>query len=147
MRYRGHEIVFDPIQFLELFVSHLEFATRCLEFARFAFQLTAIGANLRSLVEYIQHLVQAQCFLRGDGGHHDPCGGAADRARQQGLGKMHRTGIGGQLFDVRRPTVGRVAFKCLARTLTAKKTLSQRNQFLYLRLATPQGHTARRLAF
>ena len=78
VRHRGHEVVLQPVQALELAVQR---------------------AHLRGLVEHAQHVVRRQRLLLDHRGHHGTRRGAADRAGELRLDVLHELRVGLDVLD------------------------------------------------
>ena len=79
---RGHEIVLEPVEFLQAIVGRAQFRGGTFEFIGFLLELLRVGAHLARLVEDVHHFVETErLFLHHRRDHH------SRRGRADGAGE------------------------------------------------------------
>ena len=96
---RGHEVVLQVVEALQLLVGGAELAGRLLERARLLLERAGVAAELRGLVEDLEHVVDRERLLLGDRFDHDPRRGGADGAGDLALHPVDEAGVGDEVGD------------------------------------------------
>ena len=102
--HRGHEVVLQVVEALQLLVGGAQLGGRALERARLLLERARVAAQLRRLVEDLasrrRRASGSSCDDRGD---HDARRGAADRRRRAASRRdLHQAGVGDEVGDRRR---------------------------------------------
>ena len=128
MGHRGHEIVLQPVEFLQALVGGPQLAGGRFQRARLLLELVGVGTNLRRFVENVHYLVETERLRFDRRRHHHVRRRPADRAGQQRLGKMHQIGIRRQLLDLRDTPASRVGLERSDGSLGPQEACHQRQE-------------------
>ena len=106
--HRGHEVVLQVIEALQLLVGGAQLDGRHLERARLVLERARVAAQLRGLVEDLDYVVDRKRLLLHDGGDHYPCRRATHGAGELPLDSIDQARIRDQVVGPRpRPSRAR----------------------------------------
>ena len=143
VRHRGHEVVLEAVELLQLLVGGAQLGGGGLERARLLLELVRVGPHLRGLVEDVHDLAKAERLRLHHGRHHHPRRGAADGAGEQGLGEVHQLGVGLELGDLLQAVRARVGAEGLLGAALAEEARHQRHQLAGLGAGAPEARRRR----
>ena len=123
MRHRRNEIVFQAVELLQPLVGRAQFGRRDFELARFLLELAAVSEHLRSFVQDVHDLVDAERLFLHDGRDHYARRAGADGACQQRFREMDQIGIGLELLGRFGAGLQRICRECVAARGAGRETV------------------------
>ncbi len=98
MTYRRHEIVLEPVEFLETFVGCSELRRRHLELPRLLLELARIDDQLRGFVKNMHDLIDVAHLLSQNRCDHDARGRGSEHAGKLALRRGDDVRVGGAVI-------------------------------------------------